>query len=45
MINRTWHRIAEKVPPEQAAYQHGRSTTEQVLYIKLLEEKAINCSD
>ena len=27
MINRTWHRIAEKIPPEQAAYQHGRSTT------------------
>ena len=45
IIQRTWTRMKERIPHEQAAYQGGRSTTEQVLAVKLLAEKAINSSD
>ena len=45
IIQRTWDKFATKIPPEQAAYQSGRSTTEQVYTIKMLVEKAINASD
>ena len=38
-------RLENKIPKEQAAYQHSRSTTEQVLTLKLLVEKAIMTSD
>ena len=41
MIERTWDRLKEAIPIEQAAYQKGRSTTEQVFTMKLLAEKAI----
>ena len=45
IISRIWDRLKTRIPAEQAAYQGGRSTTEQVLSIKLLAEKAINASD
>ena len=34
-------RNVEKIPPRQAAYQQGRSTTEVVFNFKVLAEKAI----
>jgi len=45
MLNRIWDRLETQIPKEQAAYQGGRSTTEQVLALKLLTEKAILDSD
>ena len=45
IIQRTWEKFATKIPLEQAAYQSGRSTTEQVFTVKMLVEKAINASD
>lgn len=41
MIRRCWKKLQTRIPLEQAAYQPGRSTTEQVLAVKLLAEKAI----
>ena len=41
MINRTWHKMKPYISKDQAAYQEGRSTTEQVFTLKLLIEKAI----
>ena len=41
LLRRAWDRIKEKIPVNQAAYQPGRSTTEQVFAIKILCEKAI----
>lgn len=41
LIRRTWEKLSSRIPLEQAAYQPGRSTTEQVLAVKLLAEKAI----
>ena len=41
MIKRCWERFERKIPVEQAAYQGGRSTTEQIFAIKMLAEKAI----
>ena len=41
MIRRCWDRFKSKIPIEQAAYQEGRSTTEHVLAVKLMCEKAI----
>ena len=38
-------RLETKIPKSQAAYQQGRGTTEQVLALKLLIEKAITSSD
>ena len=45
IIGRIWNRLKTRIPSEQAAYQGGRTTTEQVLSIKLLAEKAINSSN
>ena len=45
LLDSTWNRIAEKMPKTQAAYQRGTGTTEQVLALKLLIEKAIISSD
>ena len=41
VIERTWERLKQKIPKDQAAYQKGRSTTEQVFALKTLVEKAI----
>ena len=45
MIRRCWNRVSTKIPIGQAAYQAGRSTTEQVFAIKTLAEKAITSSN
>ena len=45
MLDRTWKRLEEKIPKSQAAYQRGRGTTEQVLALKILIEKAITSCD
>ena len=45
LIDRTWERLKNKIPIDQAAYQSGRSTTEQVFAVKLLAEKAITSSN
>ena len=45
MIRRCWDRLKTEIPREQAAYQPGRSTTEQVFSVKILAEKAITSSD
>jgi hypothetical protein len=45
MINRTWDRLKTQISIDQAAYQPGRSTTEQVFAVKTLAEKAISSSD
>ena len=41
LITRCWDRLSKEITPDQAAYQPGRSTTEQVFTLKLLTEKAI----
>ena len=40
MLRRIWSRMANGIPIDQAAYQTGRSTTEQVFSFKVLCEKA-----
>ena len=45
MLNRIWDRLSGRIPKSQAAYQPGRGTTEQVLSLKLMVEKAITSSD
>ena len=45
LLKRIWARLKTKIPPNQAAYQPGRSTTEQVFAIKILCEKAIISND
>ena len=37
--------MSSRIPKTQAAYQRGRSTTEQVLALKILIEKAITSTD
>ena len=37
----SWERPKTHIPPSQAAYQSGRSTTERVFTLKILAEKAI----
>ena len=44
MIRRTAKKMMTRIPPSQAAYISGRGTTEQVLAMKLLIEKAITSS-
>ena len=44
MIRRCWDRLSTQIPIEQAAYQAGRSTTEQVFAVQMLIEKAITSS-
>ena len=41
MIKRCWKKIEGIIPKSQAAYQKGRSTTEQVFALKMMTEKAI----
>ena len=41
LLGRVSNRILQQVPLSQAAFQSGRSTTEQVLAIKILIERAI----
>ena len=41
IIKRVWNKMKMKIPADQAAYQKGRSTTEQVFCLKVLVEKAI----
>lgn len=45
MKKRIIDRIDKEIPPTQAAYRTGRSTTEQVFAIKLLAKKAITSKD
>ena len=45
IMRRCWDRLKSRITKDQAAYQEGRSTTEQVFAIKLLAEKAICSSD
>ena len=45
MIDRTWNKFKNVIPIEQAAYQKGRSTTEQVFTMKTLAEKAITSEE
>ena len=45
MLDRIWKRVAPLIPKSQAAYQPGRGTTEQVLALKILIEKALTSSD
>ena len=45
LIRRTWDRLSTRIGHDQAAYQTGRSTTEQVFSIKMMAEKAITSSD
>ena len=47
LIDRCWERMKTRIPISQAAYQSGRSTTEQVFAVKILVEKATtseNCN-
>ena len=41
MLRRCLEKLLRKVPPTQAAYQQGRTTTELVFTFKVLAEKAI----
>ena len=41
VIERTWGKLKDHTPKNQAAYQKGRNTTEQVICMKLLIEKVI----
>ena len=43
--DRTIERIDRRIPPSQAAYRSGRSTTEHVFAAKVLCEKAITSAD
>ena len=45
LIDRTYDSLTKYIPKSQAAYQSGRSTTEQVFAVKLLTEKAISRMD
>ena len=45
MLRRIWPKIKDHIPIDQAAYQGGRSTTEQVFSVKILCEKAIAAQD
>ena len=45
MIRRVGERVLQKIPKTQAAYQGGRSTTEQVFVFRSLAEKAISSKD
>ena len=45
LMDRIWDRLKEHIPKSQAAYQPGRSTTEEVFAIKTLAEKAVISSE
>ena len=44
MTRRIADRLNDHIPASQAAYRHGRSTTEQVFTLKILAEKAITAN-
>ena len=45
LLRRIWDRLETRIPKSQAAYQQGRGTTEQVLALKILIEKALISRD
>ena len=45
LLQRIWDRLSTKIPKSQGAYQRGRGTTEQVLALKILIDKAITSTD
>ena len=45
LLRRIWDRLSSRIPLDQAAYQAGRQTTEQVFSVKVLADKAIASSD
>ena len=45
MIRRVGDRLMSNIPKSQAAYQAGRSTTEQVFVFRTMAEKAIASKD
>ncbi len=45
MLRRCPEKLLNKMPETQAAYQQGRSTTEQLSNFKILAEKAITSED
>ena len=45
LLERTWNRLGDNIPKSQAAYQKGRGTTEQVLALKILIDKALTSTD
>ena len=45
MLDRIWTRLKTYIPKEQSAYQPGRGTTEQLLSVKILCEKAITSNN
>ena len=45
LTEKNMERLKTKIPLNQAAYQPGRSTTEQIFAIKVLCEKAITSDD
>ena len=45
LLRRCWDRFKTQLPKDQASYQPGRSTTEQVFACKMLTEKAIISSN
>ena len=45
MIRRIGNRILKEIPPSQAAYKAGRSTTEQVFVFRSMAEKAITSNN
>ena len=45
VLERIWAKMKEKIPADQAAYQQGRSTTEQAFCLKILIEKAVTSQD
>ena len=45
MMNRIGERIDNEIPPNQAAYRRGRSTTEHVLATKLVIERTISAKN
>ena len=45
LLQRIWTRLSTKIPKSQAAYQKGRGTTEQVLALKILIDKALTTNN
>ena len=45
MLDRTWNRLKDEIPKSQAAYQRGRGTTEQVLALRMIIDKALTSQD
>ena len=45
MTSRIKDRIVKEIPPNQAAYRSGRSTTEHVFALKLAVERTLTSKD